>query len=276
MTLLDTGSDPQPEGNQDPGTSDNPKEGQPQDAPAPEWMGTLDEGLKDNERLKRFGDQNALATSYIELEKKLGSNPLVRPNEHSSKDEVAAFWTGLGRPENPDGYKLPTPDGMEVNPDLDKSFREVAFNAGVSADQAGAINAWVCEQAQVMQDAQVKAENDKTADAEAELKKEYGNDYANNLSKATAALKEYGGKEMLEVVNNLKMENNPALIRMLVRFSMATSESSLKGLDSDSPEGKTKYTREQAETMMLDPRYKTDPTFEKKVKGIFDDLYPEE
>ena len=60
--------------------------------------------------------------------------PLVMPSKDATPEEWSAFYAQIGRPETPDGYELPVPDGD--NGEFAKSMAPVLHKHGVTAEQA--------------------------------------------------------------------------------------------------------------------------------------------
>lgn len=112
--------------------------------------------------------------SYRNLEKLVGV-----PAEQILKlpsDDLPTSWdpifNKLGRPEKPDGYKLPVPDG--VDPGFAKTASEAFHKAGVSQKQAEALTTWWNEQAAGATKAQADATAARDTEQLAMLKAEWG------------------------------------------------------------------------------------------------------
>ena len=71
----------------------------------PSWRDTLPDDLKADKSLESFKDVPALAKSYVETKKLVGSKqaPTV-PGAAASPEEVAAWRKALGVPDTPEGY----------------------------------------------------------------------------------------------------------------------------------------------------------------------------
>lgn len=82
-----------------------------------------------------FTDKAGLAKGYSELYTKMGSYAKL-PTDETPTEERSAFYNKLGRPDTPDGYKLPDlPDGKEYDKELIGGMRTIAHEAGVSDGQ---------------------------------------------------------------------------------------------------------------------------------------------
>lgn len=71
------------------------------------------------ERLKRFASPEALAESYIEIEKRLRSGQFPKGlTAESTPEEVAEYRKAYGVPETPDKYDLNLGDGYVIGDDI--------------------------------------------------------------------------------------------------------------------------------------------------------------
>lgn len=114
--------------------------------------------------------------SHRELQRLFGADrhgrTIVLPKEDATPAEMADFYTKLGRPETPDGYKLPVPDGDSG--EFAKAAAQWMHEAGVPGAAARAIAAkWNEHQAGVMKAAQ-EAEQNALAAEHSQLSKDWG------------------------------------------------------------------------------------------------------
>lgn len=269
MPLLDTDSAP-PQDNQN---QDKPKD---QKVETPGWLaGIEDKNLQENDTLRRFRDPHALAVSYVELRNKLGTNPVSVPDDKAPPEKWDEFYNRLGRPDKPEKYELTKLEGMEREADMENSFRLQAHALGLSQKQADGLNRWVGELAKNKMDTDLKAHNAMVEEAEATLKKEWGNDYAKNLAIANKALHRFGGKELGERLKAKGLDGDPVLVRFFATLGKSTmEESELKGLGTGRQPGVK--SRAQLEEMMKDKRYWTDTEFRRVVENGFAALYGEQ
>ncbi len=117
------------------------------------WLDSLPDEIKANPTLSKFKTPDDLASSYVELERKIGrsltipgddatddaweryyakaqeSGHLALHPDHADDDHSSAFWKSVGVPEDVDGYKLPE-DFKELPDDYVSNMRKVAKEAG--------------------------------------------------------------------------------------------------------------------------------------------------
>src|SRR3990170_5621200 len=118
-----------------------------------DWRAALPADLQADKSLEQFKGKDwaevgpTLAKGYVETKKMVGGS-LKIPKEDATPEEVAAFYTALGRPETPDKYdtKIPEfPPDAGVPPLDQVAFRDflaVSHGAGLTAKQVQAVMDW--------------------------------------------------------------------------------------------------------------------------------------
>lgn len=215
------------------GTADNSSEA---DQSNQDQAGTTGEGLKfdlpeaDKTKLARFKSHNDLGKSYLELERKIGAS-VVLPGKDASTEEKDAFYKRLGRPDSQNGYELDPvflPDGVTKDEVSEGKFKAIAFELGLTKDQARKLNKFAKDQAIEMiqqgrqQMAKVKQEG---SDA---LRKEHGLDYDKKLALVGLVNTRFGDTEgnWIKYLNT-GPGNDPPMLRFLIKVGEAISEETL-------------------------------------------------
>ena len=219
-----------------------------EEAPVAEetWQGQhLPEDLRENETLGKFKDVGSLGSSYLELQKMVGSRDKI-PTEESTEDEVNSFYNKLGRPESPDAYDIKVPDeggtGMKYDQKLYADFLQTAHQSGLTNKQAqDAIDfyAKMNEDSSINSEAQMQQAK---VDAETALKKEWGvKEYDRNLAISRRAFNRFADDDLKKFVQESGVSNNVSLIRFLHKIGKSFSDPKLSGsgktagsIDSDS------------------------------------------
>lgn len=88
-----------------------------------EWLGS-----------KQFADPNLQIASHRSLETLIGRQRLAVPANAEDKEAHEAIFKTLGRPDKPEGYKLP--EGSKISGDEWKNFAPIFHEAGISQAQA--------------------------------------------------------------------------------------------------------------------------------------------
>ncbi len=112
--------------------------GAPAAPPAQDWLAGLapeERAYYDNKQWK--GPEETLR-SYIQLEKLLGPHgegrTVVLPKDGAAPEELAEFYTKLGRPAAADKYELKA--GDSANPELMAGAKKAFYDAGLNPKQA--------------------------------------------------------------------------------------------------------------------------------------------
>ena len=111
--------------------------------PPVDWKASLPEDLRTDPSLTDIKDVGNLAKSYINGQKLIGKNRIALPDEKATDEEMSAFYSQVGRPEKSDGYQFgdrpELPEGMEYDEGFETQFKDMAYQSGLSAKQAKAI-----------------------------------------------------------------------------------------------------------------------------------------
>lgn len=118
------------------------------------------------------------------------------PGKDATPEEWSAFYAQIGRPETPEGYELPVPEGD--NGEFAKSMAPILHKHGVSAEQAKGLaadwNAMVAAQVAEMNAADAAAAaaaNAKNAAEATALKNEWGQAHDANMHFAKLAVQQF-------------------------------------------------------------------------------------
>lgn len=223
------------------------------------WRDSLGEDLRDNPSLKDIKDISGLAKGYVHAQKALGNNVAV-PGKDATDEEWGSFFNKAGRPETADKYNfdgVESPEGVGVDEGLQAKFTEQAHAMGLSQRQAAGMFGWYqgLMGEKIANDAEVwKAGMESAA---SELKKEYGAAYDERLQQASAAAKEFGGPELMSILEESGLGNNPTMIRALAKIGQAMANDELFGAGQETGAGRNTPAEANAEINRL----QADPAF---------------
>ena len=91
---------------------------------------------------KEVKDVEDLWAKMAGAQKLLGKDKIVLPGEGATEDELNAFYTRMGRPENPEGYVFQSIEELkdvERNVEMDHKMKSILFKNGVSKKAAESI-----------------------------------------------------------------------------------------------------------------------------------------
>lgn len=118
------------------------------------------------------------------------------PGKDATPEQWSEFYAAIGRPETPEAYELPVPEGDTG--EFAKEMAPILHKHGITADQAKGLaadwNAMIAKQSEAMaaaEAAQVQAMNAKnTAEAQA-LQNEWGQAHTENMELARRAIRQF-------------------------------------------------------------------------------------
>lgn len=208
---------------------------EPQQAtPVADWRKDLPEDLA--KTAEKFTSPVEALKSYRELEKRLGRS-VTLPGKDASEEEITAFYRKIGVPEDPSGYEVKLPEDLpeELKPDDEAQKRIDAFKAKMHAAGArpetvqAAIDAYYGMMTETVE-AQKKALDEAGQNAEAELQKEWGDDFKANATFAQRMVQHFDPEnrfaQFLEnaVVDGKKLGDHPEFLRFFASAGRAMTE----------------------------------------------------
>ena len=108
-----------------------------------------DEATREWLKSQKIASAKDLATKAYNLDKFVGGAVKV-PGKDATDEERAAFYTKLGRPEQPDKYQFEVPkelpENLPYNADMAAGFKGFAHGIGLSQQQAAAAHDWFVAQ----------------------------------------------------------------------------------------------------------------------------------
>ena len=110
------------------------------------WLESIPEEIRKDPSLQMFKDPGSLAKSWVNAQKMIGADKVVIPGKDATEQDWAAFYNKIGRPESPDKYEIKVPEGIKVDDNALKGFREIAHASGMTAKQVQAIIEWDAQQ----------------------------------------------------------------------------------------------------------------------------------
>lgn len=198
--------------------------------PAQDWKANLPEDIRNDTSLAPIKDIDGLAKSYVNAQKLIGRDKIPMP-----KDENDPVWNDLynrlGRPESPDKYDLTRPDVQGYDEAAEKAFRDQAHKLGLSKKQAGGLFGWYNQ----MVSERIPNPEAQTAQIIEGLQKELGDRFTDTAARATAAVKYFGGDDLVAYLNTtLNMQgvpigNDPVLFKFFAKMGESLGEDKLKG-----------------------------------------------
>ena len=163
---------------------------QPVPTVAKSWKEAIPEELRNDPNISKFTELESLAKSYVNATRMIGQDKVAVPNNNSTEDQWNEVYDKLGRPESADKYQLDVKsDVVPLDESAIKSFAENAHQLGLNNKQAqGILEFYKNSMEGSAQQSKIDTETAQ-ANAEQELRKEWGSNYEANIKKAGALAK---------------------------------------------------------------------------------------
>ena len=182
----------------------------------PEWMSgfEVEQDIAADPALKPIKDVPSLVKSFVHSQRKMGADKTVLPNKNSTKEEWLQLYQKLGLPSEFDEYSFEKPEGASFDEHFDKSFRERAYENNLLPDQAQAMYEFITNETQGRMSAAQEEQANQAEAALNALKQEWGDAFDRELGVAKLAVKEFGGDDFINYLNESGLGDNPNLIKV--------------------------------------------------------------
>jgi len=248
---------------------------QPVPTVAKSWKEAISEDLRNDPNISKFTELEALAKSYVNATRMIGQDKVAVPNNNSTEDQWNEVYNKLGRPESPDKYQLEVKsDVVPLDESAIKSFAENAHQLGLNNKQAqGILEFYKNSMEGSVQQNQVDMETAQ-ANAEQELRKEWGRAYEDNIKKAGAVAKANMDANILDMQlkDGTRLGDHPAIIKGFANIANLMSEDKLVSTESESVSQGVDYNAEISKIVNdRDGPYwnKAHPDHDKVVQQVF-------
>lgn len=223
-----------------------------------DWKDSIPEDLRNDPSLADIQDVGSLAKSFVHSQHMIGADKVAIPSRESSPEELDAFYNKLGRPESATGYEVPTEGMPEVptNNELQTQFFEEAHRIGLNKQQAAALVRWQAEQSHSGLEAMQQEGQAALESATDTMRKEYGKAFEEKLTLAKGAAQEFGGDELMALLDKTGLGNEPAVIRAFANIGKAIANDEIIGGG-----GRQGFMMSPAEAKQQITNLKRDPNF---------------
>ena len=204
---------------------------------ATSWKEAISEEFRSNPNIEKFTEIDALAKSYINATQMIGQDKVSVPNKNSTEDQWNEVYSKLGRPESADKYALNIEsEAVIMDEGAIKSFAEQSHKLGLNNTQAqGILEFYKNNMESNMQRATVDTETAQ-AQAETELRAEWGKEFDNQVAKAGALAKANMNPEILDLQmqDGTRIGDHPEIIKGFAKIAGMLSEDKLVSTESES------------------------------------------
>ena len=203
---------------------------------AKSWKEAISEEFRNDPNISKFTEIDALAKSYINAIRMIGQDKVAVPNENSTDDQWNEVYTKLGRPESADKYKLDI--NSEVAP-IDegaiKTFAETSHKLGLNNKQAqGILEYYKSIMEGSVQQSKIDTETAQ-AQAEQQLRQEWGKTFDENVKKAGSIAKANLGVDVLDMQlkDGTRLGDHPEVIKGFAKIANMMSEDKIVSTESE-------------------------------------------
>ena len=192
-----------------------------------DFQSLIPEDYKEEKSLQNFSNMNDFVKSYLHSQKLVGADKIPVPNKMATDEDWKAVYDRLGRPETPDGYKYNLPKETKLEESTLKAFSEEAHKLGLLPKQAEGIINYYNSIAEQSEQAATVNEEAARAEAEVELRKEYGPAYDLKIAQARNLATNTFGPDFLrntKLADGSVLGNNPQVVRAFADLASKISE----------------------------------------------------
>ena len=201
------------------------------------WKSSISEEFRNDPNIEKFTEIDALAKSYINATRMIGQDKVAVPNKNSTEDQWNEVYSKLGRPESADKYALNIEsEAVVMDEGAIKSFAEQSHKLGLNNTQAqGILEFYKNNMESSAQQATVNTETAQ-AQAETELRAEWGKEFDSQVSKASALAKANMNPEILDLQmqDGTRIGDHPEIIKGFAKIAGMLSEDKLVSTESES------------------------------------------
>ena len=195
----------------------------------PSWTTSTSKLLRNDPRFatwaSKFKTLDEAVTSSIEQDEKVGKLVSI-PNEKSSDQERADFYTKLGVPAKPEDYKLDIGEDSTVDAKAVEEFKKLAHAHHMTNETANSF----FKQAEERMNGEIAAYRARTNELKQEtanaLKKEWGSRYDAECAVLVRGLRAFGGEDLIRDAEATGMGNKLSFLKLLHRLGQMSQEDS--------------------------------------------------
>ncbi len=207
---------------------------------AGDWLTGVDADTRAWIDTKGFKTPADIIASQRNLEKLIGGDKIPKPKGDDDKAGWDQLYKSLGRPDKPDGYKLPIPEGADDA--MVKAFAPKMHELGLTQKQAAGLTEFWNGHVKGLSEADATSKGQKSEAEVADLHTEWGGQFDANVEAAKRAVRQFGiDKATMEGIEG--GIGTGATYRLMAKLGLALGEDG--GVQGD---GKKQFasTKEQA------------------------------
>jgi hypothetical protein len=198
---------------------------------------TWTQGIED-EKVKnlagRYTTPAAMANALYEANREL-SQRVKMPGEDASDEDRAKFNKQMGVPDSVDDYKITAPEGVDAElfqaDEYQAPIKEIVGDMHKAGASQAVVDAMLTKYFQfegMAKTEQTRLDNEYMQKAEADLRKEWGSGYDENIAFANDFLRESPQLAQLELRDGSLLGSHPAFVQRMAEVGRMHNEGQLK------------------------------------------------
>ncbi len=198
----------------------------------------LPEDLKESPNLQKFKTVGDLAKGYTESEKHIGDArkgyvKLPAADSPTKEKELDAVYTSLGKPASAEKYEIQRPqlpEDMPYDEGLETDFKNAAYGANLSNQQAQVLADWFSER----QTSEMAGNEEEGQQVITALKQEWGNDFDAKMEAMKKGVADFAGddEEIMQLLSVSRIGNNPKWIKGFAKYGEMLGEGKFEAGDT--------------------------------------------
>lgn len=251
-----------------------------QGAATTDWRSALPKELQEDATIKKFSDVSTLAKSYINAQKLIGADKIVIPGENSTEEDWTNAYRKLGLPETADKYDVKFKEGVSLDKDFMDKFKAGAFKAGVLPKQAQALATLFSDMNLTAEEAVKGTIQKQFAKDVEDMKKEWGNSYELNISRAKKVLTDVGGPEVIKALNAAGVGANKDFLKLMAKVgeTLYAEHKFVENQGASSTLAPAELDKEirrlQADPAYMNKNHPSHKSIVEEVQGLYAQRYP--
>lgn len=247
------------------------------------WLDSYPEEQRNYIEKKGFKDPTAILKSYTELERYHGGakNLVEIPNWDAEPDDLNSFYDKLGRPQDPNEYGFKDAEDSAFPEDFREFLAKAAHESGLNLKQSKDLFERLNAQQSQMLENQLAEADQRNEQALAELKKQWGSEYDDNIKagrKAAIALgmDEQSLDELDGLMGSAKLAELFALIGNKMGEGNFIEDGESKGYGQSAASA-----RDQIDDLLADPAFKQaymsgDRSARRRISELMEKAHPDD
>jgi hypothetical protein len=204
--------------------------------PEQNWLLSMPEDLQNDATLNQYKTTEEAMRGFIETKRMVGDRVKV-PDETATPEDLAKFYSRLGRPETPAGYEftqVELPATMPIDEGVVNAFKAKAHELGLTKKQADGVYVDYLNNLKSMND-KILTDYDTGMKAQLEvLQNRWGDQFETNKSAAINTFKSFAPPALQATVEREGWGNNPDFVELFHNIAKATGEDTMRPTGSQS------------------------------------------